>query len=157
VRPTSITTLVALFVGLATATWGALDLVENRGGVLPPIGPTAPAGVFALAVVVLIAALSVRSRLRSDDVRRRPHPLAMARMVVFGKASAHLGPIVGGLYAGYGLVLLPDLDIESRRDRAVLALFAVLAAALLALAGLLLERFCRVPGGVDDDDPSALA
>jgi len=156
-KPTSITSLVAIFIGLSTATWGLLDLIEDRGGVLPPIGRTAPAGLFALALVVLIAALSVRSRLRSNDIRRRPHPLAMARMVVLGKASAHLGPIVGGLYAGYALILLPDLDIGDRRDRAVTALLAVLSAALLTVAGLLLERFCRVRGGVDRDDPSALA
>ncbi len=156
-KPTSITSLVAIFIGMTSATWGLLDLIENRGGVLPPIGGAAPAGLFAIALVVLIAALSVRSRLRSDDVRRRPHPLAMARMAVLGKASAHLGPIVGGIYAGYALVLLPDLDIGNRRDRAVIALLAVLAAALLTVAGLLLERFCRVRGGPDLDDPSALA
>lgn len=156
-KPTSITTLVAVFIGLSTATWGFLDLIENRGGVLPPIGRTAPAGLFALAVVVLIVAVSVRSRLSSDDVRRRLHPLTTARMAVLGKASAHLGPIVGGAYAGYALVLLPTLDIGDRRDRAVLAMLAVLAAALLTVAGLLLERFCRVRGGVDHDDPSALA
>jgi hypothetical protein len=156
-KPTSVTSLVAIFIGLTSATWGVLDLIENRGGVLPPIGRTAPAGLFALALVVLIAALSVRTRLRSDDVRRRPHPLAMARMVVLGKASAHLGPIVGGLYAGYALVLLPDIDIGNRRDRAIIAALAVLSAALLTVAGLLLERFCRVRGGTDLDDPSALA
>jgi hypothetical protein len=154
-RPTSVSTLLALFAGLATASWGLLDLVENRGGVLPPISRTAPLGLFALALVVLIAALSVRSRLRSRD--RRPHPLAMARMVVLGKASAHLGPIVGGLYAGYALVLLPTMDITSRRDRAVLAGLAVAAAVLLTVAGLLLERFCQVPGGLDEDDPPAAA
>ncbi|MDQ1627929.1 MAG: hypothetical protein QOI54_1673 [Actinomycetota bacterium] len=153
-RPTAVTSLLALFAGLATATWGFLDLLESRGAVLPPISWTAPAGLFALGLVVLIAALALRSRLRSDD--RRPHPLAVARMAVLGKASAHVGPIVGGLYAGYALVLLPSLDFSSRRERAVLAGLAVLAALLLTGAGLLLERLCRVRGGTDED-PSARA
>jgi hypothetical protein len=114
-----------------------------------------PAGLFALGVVVLATALGLRSRLQRGE--KRPHPLSMARMAVLGKASAHVGPIVGGLYGGYALVLLPTLDIGDRRDRAVLAGVAVLAALLLTAAGLFLERICRVRGGRDDDEPTAIA
>jgi hypothetical protein len=155
VKPTRIGTLLALFIVVGAVTWGALTLVEDRGGVLPPLSWSAPAGVFALGVVVLVTALGLRSRMRRDD--KRPHPLSMAQMAVLGKASAHVGPIVGGLYAGYVLILLPTLDIASRRDRAVLAGFAVLASLLLTAAGLFLERICRVRGDIDDDHQSATA
>jgi hypothetical protein len=77
----------------------------------------------------------------------------MARMAVLGKASAHVGPIVGGLYGGYALVLLPTLDIGDRRDRALLAGGAVVASLLLTAAGLLLERTCRVRGNRNEDQP----
>lgn len=149
-RPTRISSLVALLLGVTAASWGLFRIIENRGAVLPPLSWSAPAGVFALALVVLITALGLRSRLTRGD--KRPHPLAMARMAVLGKASAHVGPIVGGVYAGYGLVLLPSLDVPNRQDRAVLAVVALLAALLLTCAGLLLERTCRVRGGDDSRD-----
>jgi hypothetical protein len=151
VKPTRIASLVAIFIAVGAVAWGALRLVEDRGGLLPPLSWSAPAGLVALAVVVLATALGLRSRLRRDE--KRPHPLSMARMAVLGKASSHVGPIVGGLYGGYALVLLPTLDIGDRRDRAVLAGAAVLASLLLTAAGLLLERTCRVRGNRDDDQP----
>jgi len=155
VRPTRIVSLLALFAAVAAVTWGVLHLVEDRGGVLPPLSWSAPAGLLALGVVVLVTALALRSRLRRED--KRPHPLSMAQMAVLGKASAHVGPIVGGLYGGYALVLAPTLDVGDRRDRALLAGSAVLAALLLTAAGLFLERTCRVRGGRDDDEPTAPA
>jgi hypothetical protein len=150
VRPTRVSSLVALLLGVAAASWGLFKVIEERGGVLPPLSWSAPAGVLALSVVVLVTALGLRSRLAGG--RKRPHPLSMARMAVLGKASAHVGPIVGGIYAGYALVLLPTLDITQRRDRAVAAVVALLAALLLTGAGLLLERTCRVRGTDDSGD-----
>lgn len=155
-RPTRLATLVALLVAVAAVAWGVLRLVEDRGGVLPRLSWSAPFGILALGVVVLVTALGLRSRMRRGD--KRPHPLSMAQMAVLGKASAHVGPIIGGLYGGYALVLLPTLDISDRRDRAVLAGSAVLAALVLTGAGLFLERICRVRGnGRDDDHPGAPA
>lgn len=155
-RPSRIGILVALFLAIGAVSWGALQITANRGSTLPPLTWTAPAGVAALAVVVLVTALGLRSRL--DRPEKRPHPLSMARMAVLGKSSAHVGPIVGGLYAGYLLVLLPDLEIAARQDRAILCIFAVVAAAVLTVAGLLLERSCRVPpSDTDNEVPSARA
>ena len=114
-RPTRIRVLVALLLGVAAVTWGVLQIMLDRGAVLPPLTWTAPSCIALLATVVLATALGLRARL--DDPAKRPHPLSMARMAVLGKASAHVGPIVGGLYAGYLLVLLPGLEIASRRDR----------------------------------------
>lgn len=149
-RPTRTSSLVALLAGVTAAAWGLFTVIENRGAVLPPLYWSAPAGLVALGVVVLVTALALRSRLASGN--KRPHPLAMARMAVLGKASAHVGPIVGGIYAGYALVLLPSLDIADRRHRAVIAGVALLAALLLTGAGLLLERTCRVRGADDSRD-----
>jgi Protein of unknown function (DUF3180) len=155
-KPTRIGTLVTLLVCIAAVTWGVLQISVDRGATLPPLTWTAPAGIALIAVVVLATALGLRARL--DQPAKRPHPLSMARMAVLGKASAHVGPIVGGLYAGYLLVLLPGLEISSRRDRAVLCLVALLASVALSVAGLLLERACRVPpSSTDDQLPTAPA
>lgn len=147
-RPTRVGTLVALLLGVAAVSWGVLRIAENRGASLPSLAWTAPAFIALLAVVVLLTALALRSRLRGD---RPPNPLGTARMAVLGKASAHVGPIVGGLYGGYLVVLLPGLDIVNRRERALLCGAAVLAAVFLSAAGLLLERTCRIRGGDGDD------
>jgi hypothetical protein len=155
-RPTRIRVLVALLLGVAAVTWGVLQIMVDRGEVLPPLTWTAPSFIALLAIVVLATALGLRARL--DDPAKRPHPLSMARMAVLGKASAHVGPIVGGLYAGYLLVLLPGLEIASRRDRSVLCLVALLASIGLSVAGLVLERACRVPpSGTDEEIPAARA
>ena len=149
-KPTRVATLLALLIGTAALAWGALQISVNRGGMLPQLTWTAPAGVLLTAVVVLLTALALRSRLARPE--KRPHALAMARLAVLGKASAHVGPLVGGLYAGYLVALLPGLGIEPRRDRAVICLAALLAAVLLSAAGLWLERLCRVPPSDADPD-----
>jgi hypothetical protein len=139
---------VALLLVVAALVWGALRLADQRGSALPELTWTAPTGVAILAVVVTVATLALRSRLRGD---RRPDPLGVARMAVLGKASAHVAPIVGGFYLGYLLLLLADLEDASRRERAVISAVALAASVVLAVAGLWLERTCRVRR--DDPDP----
>lgn len=45
--------------------------------------------------------------------------------------------------------MLPDI-VGARRTRLVLAGIAVLAAIGLAVAGLVVQRWCRIPPGDDD-------
>jgi len=148
-RPTRLSTLVALLAVVTALVWGVLRVADQRGTSLPDLDWLAPVGITVLAVAVLVSWVAVRSRLRSD---RMPNPLGVARMAVLGKASAHVGPIVGGFYLGYLLVLIPGVEATSRRDRAVIAVVALAAAALLTVAGLLLERACRIRGGDEGPD-----
>ena len=109
--------------------------------------------MLGLAFVVAASAVALRRRLRGGPERKPVQPLGAARMAVLGKASAHVGPLLGGCYAGYALLLLPALDVEVRRDRATVAVVAFVASLLLTAAGLWLERICRVSGGDDQDAP----
>jgi hypothetical protein len=149
VRPTRLSTLVALLTVVTAVVWGVLRVADTYGTSLPDLDWLAPVGVTVLAVAVLVCWAAVRSRLRGD---RMPNPLGVARMAVLGKASAHVGPIVGGFYLGYLLLLLPGVETTSRRDRAVIAVVALAAAVLLTVAGLLLERACRIRGGDEGPD-----
>ena len=149
-RPTRVSLLAALLTGVTAVCWGVLRVAEDRGASLPPLGWTAPVGIALLAMTVLVTALALRSRLRGA---RPPDPLGTARLAVLGKASAHVGPIVGGLYLGYLAVLLPRLEVADRRDRALVCALALLASLGLTAAGLLLERTCRIRPG----DPGLLA
>ena len=154
-KPTRVSTLVWLFVAVAVGAWGVLRLADRRGSVLPQITWTAPVLIGLLGVVVVIAAFALRARLRGGPGVRPPQPLGVARMAVLGKASSHVGAIVAGLYTGWALVLLPSLEIEARRDRAIVTVVAVLASLLLTGAGLFLERICRIrPPGADQPPPA---
>lgn len=152
-RPTRVQTLLGLLLIVAALVWGSLRIAESRGSALPPLGWGSPGGLLVLAVAVLVTALALRRRLRGS---RPPDPLGTARMAVLGKASAYVGPLVGGLYLGYLLVLLPGLSGPDQERRALICAFAVVAAVLLSAAGLLLERFCRVDRGPDDIPPPAV-
>ncbi|MGH8969230.1 MAG: DUF3180 domain-containing protein [Actinomycetes bacterium] len=149
--------LLALFVSAAAVAWGVLRVAESRGNVLPPLPWTAPLGVGGLALVVLVSAVALRRRLKGWAGARPVRPLGVARMAVLGKASAHVGPLIGGFYAGHLLLLAPTIDVEARRDRAVVALLSIIAAAGLTAAGLFLERVCRVRPGSDVDQPPPAA
>jgi len=159
VRPTRLSTLAALLVGATAVCWGVLRIAENRGTVLPTLPWGGPLGLALLAAAVLLSTVALRRRLHGTHGARPPHPIGVARMAALGKASSHVGALLGGLYAGFVLVLLPGLDVVARRDRAVVAAAAVVAALVLTVAGLLLERTCRVrpPEGDDPESPSATA
>lgn len=158
-RPTRLSTLVALLLGTSAVSWGALRVAESRGALLPPLPWAAPLGIAFLATAVAVSTVALRRRLRGVPGTKPPQPIGVARMAVLGKAAAHVGALVGGAYGGYFAFLLPNLDIGGRRDRALVAGAALFAAVLLTAAGLLLERNCRVRplGGDDPDAPSAPA
>ena len=158
-RPSRLSVLVALLLGAAALSLGALRVAESQGSTLPPLQWTAPLSIGFLAAAILVSAVALRRRLSGIPGTKPPQPLGVARMAVLGKASSHVGAIVGGAYGGYLVLLLPALDIGARRDRALVAGAALLAAVLLTAAGLLLERTCRVRpvGGDDPDSPSAPA
>jgi Protein of unknown function (DUF3180) len=156
-RPTRVGPLLALLLTSAAVSWGVLRLAEDRGAVLPPLPWAAPLGIAALGLTVLVSALALRRRLRGSPGTKPPHPLGVARMAVLGKASSHVGPILAGIYAGYALLLLPDVDVSGRRDRALVAASAAVAALVLTAAGLLLERTCRVPPPRDEPGPPPAA
>ena len=158
-RPTRLSTLVALLLATGAVSWGALRVAESRGTLLPPLPWAAPLGIAFLATAVAVSTLALRRRMSGVPGTKPPQPIGVARMAVLGKAASHVGALVGGAYGGYFVFLLPGLDIGGRRDRALVAGAALVAAVLLVAAGLLLERACRVrpTGGDHPDAPSAPA
>lgn len=156
VRPTRYGVLGALALLAAALTWGVLRVLDSRTPLVPPLPPTVPLGLLALALGIGVSALALRRRLRGDPGTRRVDPLAAARMLALAKAAAHAGALLLGCYAGLALFLLPDAGLTLRRGRLVLALLSVLAALALTGSGLLLERVCRVDPP-EDPPPGAAA
>ncbi len=91
-----------------------------------------------------VGALAARSR----DVRRLD-PLRATRVLALARASAFSGAATAGAYAAVALLTAPTAQAEPRLERLVLAALAVVAAAALSLAGVVVERWCRVPPSAD--------
>lgn len=144
-------TRLLLVAALATVpSYAVLRLAEGRGvTVLPP--PLLAAGVLAvIALGVLVAGRAVRQYAEG----RKPglDPLAAARTVVLATASCYTGAVLSGWYAGHVLVVIGDLEIAARRDVATSAVLCLVAAVVLAVVGLVVERWCVVPPP-DDEGP----
>jgi hypothetical protein len=81
--------------------------------------------------------------------------------VVLAKAAAYGGSLLAGWYVAQALALAPDLMGE-RLTRLILAIVAAVFAVGIAIAGLVVQRWCRVPpsdsdslGDRDRDDDAA--
>lgn len=140
--------VVALFA--AVVVWALLRVVAAQAATLPRIPLATPIVVGLVALAVFIAAFSLRGRIQGRPGAKRLPALASARYAVLAKATAHAGALLAGGYLGFTVFTLLELDGEARQVRLVPALATVVAALLVLAAGLVLERFCRLPP--EDDD-----
>ena len=144
--------VAALFGGLAG--W-LLVVTANAFDLIPPEVPwTAPIGLILLAA--LVGALAYSTHQRIQIRRERMEPSRAVAFLVLGKASALAGALVTGGYFGFALMFLTRIDAVAPRDRVIRSGIAVLAGIALCIAGLALERACKVPGEDDEDDRSEL-
>ena len=96
--------------------------------------------VFFLAAFLLLAAV------RTRQARKARVPLPSHRAVnllVLGKASARVGAAVFGGYAGFALGYLRE-SMSVPTNQLVLVVLTCLGGIALSLAGLALERACRI-------------
>ena len=144
--------VAALFGGLAG--W-LLVVTANAFDLIPPEVPwTAPIGLILLAA--LVGALAYSTHQRIQIRRERMESSRAVAFLVLGKASALAGALVTGGYFGYALMFLTRIDAVAPRDRVIRSGIAVLGGIALCIAGLALERACKVPGEDDEDDRSEL-
>ena len=158
--------LLVAVVGLAVASW---LLVRTFYGDLPPLHwyMPVPLGVIALAEALGARALKERlealraARSGRDEPSALPRPgaqvrhvepLLVARVAVLAQASAWVGAVFAGLWAGVLLHVAPRLGRlqDAAGDTLTSGIGVVLAVALVASA-LWLESVCRVPPSRDDD------
>lgn len=157
-RTLRIRTLAGLFAVALVLAWAGARLWDTVG-TLPGVPVAAPIVLALIAVALFATALSLRARLRAQRDRvpgaKGVDPLAAARAVVFGQASALVASLVVGVYGGSGLYLVMyKLDMDPRRQQAIYAGFAVLAGVAVVAAALFLERVCKLP---EDDDTLPVA
>ncbi len=149
IQPTRVAVLIAVAVVTGAVAWGIALVYDDRTGKQWAVPWSVVFVLGFLAAVVFAMALALRSRLaalRAGRPDARPvDPVFAARSLLVAKASSLAGALIAGLYAGYGIFLAGNLNMADRRDRAIVCLVAVIAAVLLAAAGLWLERVLRVP------------
>lgn len=125
-------------------------------GSYPPLRVSGSAALWIFAVIAGVLAVTVRRRIRDGEVgqdRSQMSPVFISRCALFGKAAAWIGVLLGGFYAGVtGYVLFRHGDLLAAQQDTPGAVVALLAAAAMAVAGVLLERSCMVPPGEGDGD-----
>ncbi|PJI93944.1 DUF3180 domain-containing protein [Luteimicrobium subarcticum] len=142
-RRTSVGVLVVLAVVAALVGWVVVGALESRGTFLPRVPWVVDVAIVLLAGAVFWAGWGVRAYQKGD--RPRLDGIRAARTFVLGKAAAVTGSVLVGWYLGQVLPALGDLDVEARREKAIAAGVAALAALVLAVAGHVVERFCELP------------
>jgi len=139
--------VVAALVG-AVCGW-LIVVASNAMGVTPPLVPwTAPIGLILITALVGVLAYTTHQRIQVR--RERVAPERAVSFLVLGKASALAGAVVAGGYLTFALMFVTRLDAAAPRDRVIRSGVAVVAGVALTVAGLLLERACKVPG-IDGD------
>lgn len=140
--------VAALFGGLAG--WLVVITANALDTVAPRIPWSAPIGLAVFAALVGALAWSTHQRLQVR--RERMEPQRAVAFLVLGKASALAGAVVAGGYFGFALMFLTRIEADNPRDRVVRSAVAVVAGIALSIAGLWLERACKVPDSDDDDE-----
>ena len=141
----------------AVGGWLVVVVCNAFGLTAPQVPWTAPIGLVLITALVGGLAYSTHQRLQVR--RERMPPERAVAFLVLGKASALAGAVVAGGYLVFALMFVSRFDAEAPRERVIRSVVAVVAGVALAVAGMLLERACKVPGLDDDehDDPEAPA
>jgi hypothetical protein len=158
--------LAVLAGGLAVAAW---LLVRALYGDLPALDWWLPVPLAVLALAEALGARTLKARLaalRAARIRpgtstaasrstpvRPVEPMLVARLAVLAQASAYVGAVFAGIWAGVLAYVGPAVDrIQAAGGDTVTAVIGVVASAALVIAALWLESVCRVPP--EEQDPS---
>jgi hypothetical protein len=139
--------VIGVCVGWTTAT-----LLDSSSHSVPTATWWMVATWLVFAGVLVFAARNTRERVRS----RRIEPLLAVRLMVLGKSAALVGPACGGFAIGLGFWRI-SVTSDRLTQSGTLAMLAVgVVLVLVGIAGMALERACRVPGGTGTGLPDGI-
>jgi hypothetical protein len=140
-RPTSPGAVTAWAVVGLVGGWALHPVSEHLRGQALLVQWVQPAALMLVAVTVGVTAWQTW---RAVQVRREHlEPHRAVNRLVLGRASALVGALMAGGYAGYAVSWLGS-TAELADERMLRSALAALASALLVAAGVVLERACRV-------------
>lgn len=145
-----VSTLALVALLLTVLSWGIGRWWLSGGNAALQIGWLAGALLLGMAVVVVVTG----SRMwRMRHGRTHVEPVVAARVLGLAQASALTGAVMAGVYLGQALVLVPDITFAGRGGLVLRFGAAALGGLLMAVAGLLVQSWCRIED--DDDEDSA--
>jgi hypothetical protein len=137
-RRTTVGDLAVPFLIIGATVYAVLRLSY---GSIPPLQIYVPIPLAMLAVAELIAARRVRAAVRHDPNARPMAAIVIARCVALGKASALVAAGVAGAAGALLVRVIPDAGtVRAASNDLRVGIFLLVAAVLLLIAGLLLER-----------------
>ncbi|HEU4947784.1 MAG TPA: DUF3180 domain-containing protein [Kribbella sp.] len=148
VRPTSRWLLAAIAVLGAAIGWTAVVVIEAGGGIAPTVSWLTPVAWGFLAALLFVAARNTHQRVQVR--RERVEPNRAVFLLLLGKASAFVGALCTGVYTGFALSFLDAVSSSGPRNRVIISGVTAAISVLVVVAGLLLERACRIPEDPED-------
>ena len=142
-QPTKPVTMALTALVSGCASWVVLDLISTRLGRWAMVPWTIPVLLVTLAIVIMALAWPVRLYVMGK--RRQVDRFRAATVLALGKACSLAGSALTGLYGGLTMVVLGQVSDGSPSSRVWASAAAALAAAILAVAGRLVEWFCQLP------------
>lgn len=138
-RPTTPLTLVGWAVVGLVLGWAVRPVWDRLDAVPPLVTAAQPLALLLLAAILGYVAWSTHRAVQVRRERLQSHQ-AVNRLVL-ARASALVGALVGGGYAGYALTWVGAAQAEGRLVGSSVAAGCALVA---TIAAVLLERACRV-------------
>lgn len=145
IRPVSLVLLAVLALVSLVGGW-LLHPVSVELGSAPVVTWPQPTLLAFVAVALGRTAWDTHRTLQRGRGRLEPH--RAVNRLAFGRAAAYVGSVLCGGYAGYADSWL-DSRAELAEERVLWSGLAALAALVVVVCGVLLERACRVR--LDDD------
>jgi len=151
VRTTRLGTLASIAVVAVALGWTIVRVWSARNG-MPQIPHGAPFALLFLAAVLVGGALLMRRRVQVRRPGTPPvSPDLAVRLLVLAQASSIVGALVAGGYLGAAVFYAEDLSVPFRRESASWSVAATVAALVVIVTAVWLERECRVPPDDDTD------
>lgn len=141
---------VAALLG-ALGTWLGVRTFEAVAGSPPLLPWVGSLALWFLAALVAGTARVAHVRLRVR--RERVEPGRAVTFLVLGKAAALGGALAASGYLVFALMFVDRWEAPEPRARVIRGLVAMVGGVITCLAGLLLERACRVDDADADGEP----
>lgn len=154
-KPTSIRLLLAIGASGGVVGYFGVKIWDGQTGAPPAVPWASPTLLAFVAAGFFLAVLTLRPRIERRPGHRPLDPFTAARTAALALAGSRAGAAVAGVYGGYVIFLLIDLDNGYRRHLLLIVGSAALAGVAMTVAAFWLERICRID--MSDDDPSSTA
>lgn len=140
----AIAILCAFFIDRTVAAFGAIPFQVNW---------FFPALPLIIALVVIIAGRAVKALRSREDTWITP--VGAARVAIFSQAASRVGAGLTGFAAGHALYAWMAGNVPLWREQLWQSAAAGVGWLCLTICAVVVERWCTIEAGEDDDDDGA--